>query len=422
MTRTLVTGSVALGAAVMLLLVGCSAPTPTPTPTPSASAAALTPAGDGVLRIGTILPASGTYAFLGPAQAAGVTLAVKEINDAGGVNGAPVELLSRDSGDASSTKSEAALADLVANKVDVVIGPTSSAQAQRLIPLAADDKIAMISPAATFPGLSEVRGGTYFFRTIPSYGRQGTALGPVLAQDGPKKIAIVYVNDDLGKAIVPTLTDSIAASGSTVVASVTVPLVSPDTAKLVAQVTAAAPDSVVLVTAYSSFDLTKDLITKLVGAGFGGAKLWLTSQNAGDYSQALSAGFLNGVNGIIDGYQPDDAFIARLKSADSALTQFRYGAEAYDATILAALAALVARDDSGQSVAATLRDVSRGGIKCTSFAECLEVLRTQSDIDYDGVSGSVNFTSVQDVSPAFWGLYTFNSENKFVFGRGVIAE
>jgi len=419
MTRLLVARSVAIGAA-MLLLAGCSAPAPVPTP--SATVAAPAPTGDGVLKIGTILPTSGTYAFIGAAQIAGVATAVKDINEAGGVNGVPVELLQRDSGDASSSKAEDALKDLVGNAVDVVIGPSSSVQAQRLIPLAAQDKVTMISPAATFPGLSDLPGGRYFFRTIPSYGQQGSALGPVISTGGPKKVAVVYVNDELGKAILPTLTDSLTATGSTIVASVSVPLASPDTAKLVEQVTTAAPDVVVLSTAYSSFDLTKDLITKIIAAGYGGSKLWLTSQNAGDYSQALPEKLLTGVNGIIEGVQPSDTFTERLKQTDSGLGQFRYAAEAYDATILAALAATVGGDDSGSSVAATLVDVSRGGIKCTSFAECLEVLRTQTDIDYDGVSGSVNFTPSHDVSPAFWGLYTFNSENKFVFSSGVIAQ
>ena len=43
--------------------------------------------GDGTLTIGTLLPQTGDLAFLGPPEIAGVDLAVKEINDAGGVNG-----------------------------------------------------------------------------------------------------------------------------------------------------------------------------------------------------------------------------------------------------------------------------------------------------------------------------------------------
>ena len=45
---------------------------------------------DGTLTIGTLLPATGDLAFLGPPEFAGVDLAVKEINGAGGVLGKDV--------------------------------------------------------------------------------------------------------------------------------------------------------------------------------------------------------------------------------------------------------------------------------------------------------------------------------------------
>lgn len=410
--------SAACGIGILGMLAACAAPEPVPTPTPTVT---LVPSGDGVLRIGTLIPTSGTFAFLGAAQAAGVEIAIKEINDAGGVNGSPVEVFQRDSGDATTTKVEDSMADLVTKGVDVVIGPSSSALAQRIIPLAAAESITVISPAATLPGLDSVPGAEFFFRTVPSYGRQGAALAKAISEGGPQDVAVVYINDDLGKALVPVLTDALVADGSSVVASVSVPATDKDYTALIDGVKKADPNVVVLVTSYTAVDETKALITKLVAAGFGGSKLWLTTQNSGDYSQALPAGLIKGVNGIIEGYVPDAAFIARLKQSDPNLTQFRYAAEAYDATILAALAAIVAGDDGGASVAATLPDVSRGGIKCTSFGECIDVLKTQSDIDYDGVSGPQNFTEEHDIAPAYYGLYTFDGENKFVFTRGIVA-
>ena len=106
--------------------------------------------------------------------------------------------------------------------------------------------------------------------------------------------------------------------------------------------------------------------------------------------------------------------------ADRCFVTFRYAAEAYDAVILAALAA-VADGDIGAAIAAGLPDVSVGGVKCGSFAECLSALETGQDIDYDGVSGPLNFTPEGDVSPASYGIYTYDGENRFVFGRGVLA-
>ena len=55
--------------------------------------------GDGTLTIGTLLPSTGDLAYLGPPEFAGVDLAIKEINDAGGVNGKPIKQIKSDSGD-----------------------------------------------------------------------------------------------------------------------------------------------------------------------------------------------------------------------------------------------------------------------------------------------------------------------------------
>ena len=186
--------SLALAGCLALALVSCgSTAMPTPTPTPT-----VTPSGDGVLRIGTLIPTSGAFAFLGPAQVAGVEVAVREINEAGGVGGVPVEVFHRDSGEAGNQIAEASFADLVAKGVDVVIGPTSSAIAQRLVPAVLKAKVAIVSPAATLPELTTVEDAGYLFRTIPAYGLQGLALAQELAG---KKVALLYVDDSLGGSL-----------------------------------------------------------------------------------------------------------------------------------------------------------------------------------------------------------------------------
>lgn len=403
-----------VAACVVTMLAGCSAAPPPPAPTPSSPA----PTGDGVLTIGTLLPTTGNSAFIGPAQVAGVSLAVSDINAAGGVNGVPVVAMQRDSGDAASGTMEASFADLVAQGADVVVGPSSSVLAQRLIPLAVKARIPVISPAATFPGLTTIADAGYFFRTVPAYGEQGYALGKVLSEGGPTKVGFVYFGDEFGAALAPALEQGVTRNGSMLVVSEAIP-VGGDVAPAIGALVAAAPDVVVVGSTYSSIDATKALITAVIAAGFDGGKLWLTTQNTGDYSQALPGGTLTGVNGIIEGAHPDDAFIARLKGVNTNLVAFQYGAEAYDATILAALAATVAPGDG--ALAGTLVDVSRGGIKCTTYAECLEVLKTQSDIDYDGLSGPLSFAPDGDISPAFYGLYAYDAENRFSYKRGIVA-
>ncbi|GHF20433.1 ABC transporter substrate-binding protein [Pseudolysinimonas yzui] len=399
----------AVAAAALIALAGCGGtPTPTPTPTPTQ-----TPTGDGELKIGTLFPSSGGVAFIGPAQVAGVNAAVREINAAGGVNGKPVVVVNRDSGDASTQKAEESFTDLVAQGADVVIGPSSSVLSQRLLAPAAEADIPLISPAATYPQLTALDTENIFFRTIPAYPHQAIVLADLFLDREIASVAIVYRDDDLGSSLSAALA---AALEGTEVALESVE-VAPDAnaealAAAVATVKDAAPDAVVLATPDNG-DQTKALITQLSAAGFGGAKLWLTSQNLADYSQALPAGLLNGVNGLIEGAEADAAFQAKIKQEDPGVLDFRYAAEAYDATVLAALAAVLAGDDGGASIARMLGAASVDGIKCTSFGECIDVLRTQTDIDYDGLSGSTNLDAQGDPQRGTYAVVAYNAENKY---------
>jgi ABC-type branched-subunit amino acid transport system substrate-binding protein len=392
------------------LLAGCTAPQPMPTPTPTPTATA-TPIGDGVLRIGTLFPSTGTTAFLGPPQLDAVKVAVADINAAGGVNGKPVVLLSDDSGDATTQTAETSLADLVKKGADVIIGPSSSVLSQRLLTAAAAARVPLISPAATYPQLSSLDTQNVFFRTIPSTALQGVALGALLPSKKQVKVALVASSDPIGQSIVSPLRDALAAQGGALVANIAL-TASSAPADVVAQLKKAAPDAVVLDTPDNGAQ-TRAFITALAGGGFGGAKLWLTSQNLADYSQALPAGQLTGASGILEGADSSAAFQAKLKAVDPGIGSFQYAPEAYDATILAALAATLAHDDAGIRLAAHLRAASVGGIKCTSYAECLDVLVTEPAIDYDGLSGEVNLDASGDPTSATYGVFTYTADNKY---------
>ena len=53
------------------------------------------------------------------------------------------------------------------------------------------------------------------------------------------------------------------------------------------------------------------------------------------------------------------------------------------------------------------------GLGCTSFGECADVLRTQPDIDYDGISGSVNLDADGDPQRGGYVVVAYNGENKY---------
>ncbi|MCU1581751.1 MAG: amino acid transporter substrate-binding protein, partial [Microbacteriaceae bacterium] len=210
-------GAPVAAALVVLVLASCT-PEPTPVPTRKAVPAALAK-GDGILRIGTEFPTTGSSAFIGPAQAAGVEVAVREINSAGGMLGKPVEVLHRDSGDAPTTVLETSFADLVSKKIDVLVGPSSSVLVERLVPQAVAAGVAMISPAATSPVLSTLNDSGLLFRTIPSDSLEGTALAGLVVKKKGTKVALVYFGDDSGKAINGALAKNVVKAGGTLVAA-----------------------------------------------------------------------------------------------------------------------------------------------------------------------------------------------------------
>lgn len=401
----------ALIALVLPLALTSCAPEPKPAQT-APKPTAIAPSGDGVLRIGTLFPTTGSASYLGAAQVAGVEVAVKEINLAGGVLGKPVEVLHRDSGDASTTTAETSIGDLIAKKTDVIVGPSSSVLSMRLLPKIVEAKVAMIATAASAPAITTANDSSYLFRTVPSDALEGTAIAQFLAKTKGVKAAIVYFDDDQGNAVHGTFSKALKKAGGSVVATQKITAAS-TIATVVADVTKAKPDVVVVASPFTAMEQNKALITGLSAGGLGAAKLWLTGGAMADYSQALPNGTLTNVNGILEGAVPNDAFKARVKAADPNVADYRYAAEAYDATILAALAASSAKDDSGEAVARTLQAVSARGIKCLSYGECLDVLKTQTDIDYDGISGMVTFDANGDPQSAHYGIYKYDGESRF---------
>ncbi|MCW4385273.1 ABC transporter substrate-binding protein [Salinibacterium sp. SYSU T00001] len=404
--------------AVVLLLTACTtapmvAPSASPEPSPPAAS------GDGVLRLGTLLPTTGATSFLSAAQAAGVELAVREINEAGGVLGEPVEVFHRDSADASSSVVEASYAELVAQGVDVIVGPASSVLAERILPLAIADGVALISPSATAPSLSSLDDDGLLLRTVPSAALQGEALATLLEEEGAQTVAALTFDDAMSAAVTSALSTALGDDAVTVDETFTAEA---DVAALVSLVADAAPDAVVVSSPFAAAATNVALLTSLAQAGFGGDSLWLTSGNLADYSRELPPGTLEGVRGVLDGRSPDEGFAARVRAMDPRVSDLRYAAEAYDAVVLAALAATVAGDDGGASVAYRIPGVSGEGIKCVSFGECLDVLTTRDDIDYDGASGPLALDSSGDPQMAHFRVLLYGADNRPAPSADVLVE
>ena len=112
-------------------------------------------AGDGVWTVGTILPVTGNLAFLGPPEFAGVKLALRDIEAAGGIPGFDrIVLEEGDSGDTSTDTGQQTVKRLLSNGIDVLIGAASSGSTQAVLDQVTNAGVLMISPANTSPALT----------------------------------------------------------------------------------------------------------------------------------------------------------------------------------------------------------------------------------------------------------------------------
>ena len=413
--RAVVNGVAMVGVSA-LLLTGCSTGTPADTTDKLAASGGANPieAGDRdlTLKIGTILPQSGAQAHLGPPEKAGVALAVKDINATG--LGITVEAVYRDSGDTQPDTATASVTDLLAQDVSAIVDAASSGVSTAVIDQITAAGVVQFSPVNTSAAFTDYDDKGLYWRTAPSDVRQGEVLGNQIAADGVRFLGLIVLNDPYGTSLAEYTTAAFEAAGGAVVATSLFNEGDSDFAAQIAEVTAANPDAIALIT----FDQAKVIVPALVGFGYPGDRLYFVDGSLADFSADFPSGLITGSKGTRPGLDVGTLgdFTDRLLEVDPTLTDYSFAAESYDAVMLIALAAYAANDVSGRSIAGYLRQVSGGtgdGEKVTGFASAAEALTNGEQIDYDGFSGPITFDENGDPTQATIGIYEFGADNKY---------
>jgi branched-chain amino acid transport system substrate-binding protein len=372
------------------------------------------------LRVGGILPLTGNLAFLGPPEIAGVGLAVSEINAAGTDLTACHDI--QDSGDSTDMSiSSSSAQTLIQSKPSVVIGAASSSVSLNVVDTFASSKIVEISPANTAIDLSGY--SPWYFRTAPPDTIQGSALGQLISSDGYQKIAFLVFNDTYGTGLRDAVQNTVESQGGQCVYGCKgdgneFPAGQTTFSTEVGAALASNPDAIVIL----AFDETKAIVPELKGQGWDMSKTYYSDGNTADYSKDFPKGTLEGAQGTIPGADASAEFKGRLdgwaQSAEgAALDNYAYGPESYDATILAALAALKGGDTTAPTIKANLAAVSgsTGGTECASFKECADLIAGGDEVHYTGLSGIGPLNKQNDPSSAFVGIYKFDANNKNIF-------
>jgi branched-chain amino acid transport system substrate-binding protein len=394
---------------------GISCPAPSATggatskPGGGGSVPAATTITDTPLKIGSLLPTTGSLAFLGPPEIAGVDLGIKEVNDAGGVLGKPVEVIHRDSGDTKTDIATQSTTALLGQGVSAIIGAASSGVSKTVINQITGAGVIQFSPANTSPDFTTWDDKGLYWRTAPSDVLQGKVLGNYMATCGAQTVGMIVLNDAYGTGLAKNVKAAFEAAGGVVVAEELFNEGDSQFSSQVDKVIAAKPDAIALIT----FDQAKSIVPLMTGKGVKPTQMFLVDGNTSDYSKDFQAGTLKGAQGTIPGTFAKEDFKKKLLAVDPALKDYSYAGESYDAVNLIALAAEAAKSTKGTEVAAKLKSVSESGEKCNDFPSCVTLLRQGKDIDYDGQSGPVTFSDAGDPTEAYIGIYEYQDDNKY---------
>lgn len=165
------------------------------------------------IKIGVVGAHSGDLACYGLPTLKAAQLIVKDINEQGGINGRPVELLVED----DVCKPEIATiiaAKFVSAGVHAVIGHTCSGPTKAALPIYRAASIPVVSPSATSSSLTQNDEYPNFFRTIAADDAQArTQVDFAINTLKATKIAVIHGKGDYGKDLAEYARNFIAASG-----------------------------------------------------------------------------------------------------------------------------------------------------------------------------------------------------------------
>ena len=385
-------GAIALTAGIM---AGCEAP-----------------AGDGGggLKLGALLPATGDLSSIGQPMLEVLPLLVDQVNACGGVNGAPVELVTADDQTDPTAGAEGMTKLVEVDGVAGVVGSFASSVSMAGVDVAVRNKIVMISPGSTSPLFTERAANGdfkgFWARTAPPDTYQAEALAQLASDRGYKTVATVAINNDYGIEFEQRFIKAFENLGGTVVNADNPTRYDPKAATFTTEASAAFGDKPDAVAAILYVETGALLLKSAFEQGLTeGVQVMLTDGvkteefpaqvGKGTDGKPIIAGAIGTVPGA-DGVglaALEELLQEKLEKAPAAFVP-----QTWDATALLMLAAQAAGENTGTGIQSKLRDVANGpGQEVNDVCEGLKLLQEGEEINFQGASGNVDIDENGDV-------------------------
>ena len=226
------------------------------------------------LKVGLMLPATGTFAALGTAIENGFRLYVTE--QGGKLAGREIEFVKVDDESDPSKATDNVNKLVKRDNVDVIVGTVHSGVAMAMAKVAKDTGTLLIVPNAGAGAVTGAMCAPNIFRSSFSNWQPGYAMGEVVAKKGAKKVVTITWKYAAGDESVKGFKEAFEKGGGQVVKELSLPFPGVEFQALLTEIAAAKPDAVYtffagggavkFVKDYAAAGLKKSI--PLYGAGF----------------------------------------------------------------------------------------------------------------------------------------------------------
>ena len=312
--------------------------------------------------IGSISRLTGTNAEQGLDMKRGEQMALEEINAAGGICGRPLKIIWEDTESSAKGGMDAVHKLVEINKVPLIIGAYSSGISLPTGQWTNSKKVIQIAEASTSPKLREI--GPYFFNIIGLDEVMGTMLAEFALESGARTFASITVNNPFGIGIEIWTKKTVDKAGKKWLEAVRYDEKKTDYRAEIERLFAKKPE-VVFFTSYGTE--SKLILKQAYEMGLKPSKGWYADYPtmwSNEVIPVTAEGILGLKIGMTGGTRLAQYQAAYEKRYGKAAKQTAFGAYAYDATWVAALALSMAGSADTDKIANALHAVSKvyGGV------------------------------------------------------------
>jgi ABC-type branched-subunit amino acid transport system substrate-binding protein len=369
------------------------------------------------LKIGDTVPFTGDNAAYGPSFKVAADLAVANAQAAlkrARVNDINISIEHADDGTKSDTAVSAAR-KLIGNGASCLVGSIPSANTLAIAQAASIPAgVTLIASASSSVILTPLDDNGLVFRVFPSDALQGPVLAAVIrgAVGSGKLVSMAARNDVFGVGLMNQLKPALTKQGMKTQGPLFFDPAAASYNSEANQIVANSPDAFVVVEFPAQY--AKIGASLLRTGKFDAHKLWLAGGQLATIPQFVPFESMEGARGtraaVPLGAGAAEAY-DRLFKANSGGVQ-RQGVDAFnfDSTTLCILGAIAAKSSNGREIAKQLQRVSGPpGKKYTylQLSQAIADLQAGKDIDYEGVSGSIDLDKNGDPAAATYDFYQY---------------